>query len=124
MSHDSVTCVTVRCSSCQVPAHKHDLDRPGHGLDGPQHWPSLDAAVAELSGPSWGWAASRDSQICSACLNRRQCQSVGHDWGTWTDLSDLGLDEDLLLRLCERCGLDQVLAADCFGRPATTSRSS
>lgn len=124
MSHDSVICVTVRCSSCLVPAQKHDLDRPDRLLAGARHWPSLTAAVAELSGPAWGWAATLDSQICSACLARQRCQSIGHDWGSWTDLTDLGLDEDLYLRLCERCGLDQVIPADCLGRPATTPRSA
>jgi hypothetical protein len=115
MSHDSLICVTVRCGDCFVPARD---------LAGPRHWPSLTAAVAELSGPPWGWSATLDTQICGTCLARQRCRSVDHDWGSWTEIPDLGLEEDLLLRVCERCGLDQVVAADCLGRPSTARRSA
>jgi len=107
MSIESVLCVTPRCDRCLVPA----LDPTG----APHHWPSVADALADLSGPTWGWLADGDTQLCATCLAALTCQARGHDWGRWQELPE-ACDpdgEDLIIRVCARCGRDEVASTDC-----------
>ncbi len=108
MTIESTVCVTPRCDRCHVPA----LDPAGTA----HHWPTEAAALTDLSGPVWGWLAAPGTQICSACLAALTCQARGHDWGRWQDLPQAcGPDgEDLLIRLCTRCGRDEVTDSACL----------
>jgi hypothetical protein len=81
----------------------------------PQHWPSAAQALADLSGPTWGWLADSDTQLCAACLAALTCQARGHHWGQWQELPEACEPdgEHLLIRLCARCGRDEVTGASC-----------
>lgn len=103
MAHDTTICVTVACDRCLVAAHRPD-DPTGQTA----HWSSLDEALQELTAPAWGWAASHDVQICARRVAALTCQNHGHQWGEWQSASPLGRD-DLGIRLCARCGVDEVV---------------
>ncbi len=86
MVHGVTSCVTVRCDRC------HDAAR---GVDGrPGHW-----SVDEQSG------------TCPACVAVPTCLHRGHDWACWQSMRLLG-EPSLVMRLCLRCGRDEVTGTD------------
>ena len=108
MTIESTPCVTTRCDRCHVPA----LDEAGTV----HHWPTTADAISALSGPAWGWLADSGTQICPGCLAALTCQARGHDWGRWQELPE-ACDpdgEDLLIRVCVRCGRDEVTSPTCM----------
>lgn len=105
MAHDVVLCVTVSCDRCHMPAQGP--------VGTPQHWDSIEAALAGLSGPRWSWEAASSSQTCAACVNASRCLTRGHDWGDWQSMATLG-EPDLAIRLCASCGRDEVASAECL----------
>lgn len=107
MSHDVALCVTIHCDRCLAPASSPDGP--------PRHWLDLATALRDL-GATLGWEASARQQICPSCVQTVTCQNVGHDWGPWRSMLPLG-EKDLALRLCERCGQDEVASLDCFEPP-------
>jgi hypothetical protein len=94
----------VRCGGCGIPAAASGRV---------WHWPSRPAAVSELSGPAWGWSATSDLQVCRGCLARRRCAQVGHDWDGWQAAEGIE-EEDLSVRVCGRCGDDELVPTDCL----------
>lgn len=87
---------------------------PAQGPVGtPQHWDSIEAALADLSSPRWSWEAALSSQTCAACVNASRCLTRGHDWGDWQSMASLG-EPDLAIRLCASCGRDEVTSAECL----------
>lgn len=116
MAHHVTLCVVVICDRCHVPA----LNPDGTA----QHWPSLEQAVAELSGPPWSWSASASSQTCAACLDVLACLERDHDWGDWQTMEHLG-EPGLAVRRCDRCGRDEVAPTYCLApAPRLTLRSA
>ncbi len=108
MTIESTVCVTARCDRCHV--------RASDATGTPHHWATEAAAITDLSGPPWGWLAASGTQICPACLAALTCQSRGHDWGRWQELPE-ACDpdgEDLLIRVCARCGRDEVTSPTCL----------
>jgi hypothetical protein len=108
---DTASCIVVRCDCCQIPASVAGR---------PWHWPSRATAVSDLAGAAWGWSATADVQVCGACLARRRCDEVGHDWDPWQELPGLEA-EDVSIRVCARCGLDERISTDCLA-PRSGSR--
>ena len=104
MAHTSTSCVFAVCDRCHLTA----LDSDGS----PHHWRSFEEAIAELGAPPWSWSASSSSQVCASCLNALHCLELGHDWADWQSMDALG-EPDLAIRLCARCGRDEVTSAEC-----------
>ena len=115
MSIETTSCITPRCDRCRVPA----MNAAGT-LPPP---PAATEALADLSGPTWGWLADSGTQICPACLAALTCQARGHDWCRWQELPQACEPdgEDLLIRVCVRCGRDEVTSPSCL-TPTGTNR--
>lgn len=105
MAHDTTVCITVECDHCKV--------RAANSAGYPAHWATLAEALADLSGPAWGWSASSSSQTCAHCVQLMACRAAGHDWGEWQDMRWLG-EAELAIRICQRCGRDEVVALECL----------
>ena len=124
MSIETTSCITPRCDRCRVPA----MNAAGT-LPPP---PAATEALADLSGPTWGWLAGSGTQICPACLaalaaaanERGVARALSfHNWGRWQELPQACEPdgEDLLIRVCVRCGRDEVTSPSCL-TPTGTNR--
>lgn len=99
MSFDTTMCFVVTCDTCNtVPS----VD--GH----PCHWTTVTAAREVHT--SQGWLFDGTRAECPACQLRRACSDHGHQWSAWQALSAI-VEEGagLLIRVCARCGRDEVV---------------
>lgn len=81
-------------------------------------WRDPERAVSDLCGPVMGWLATAVTQICPQCLARAVCASRGHEWSGWGEIPEL-LEPPpgarLWIRMCGRCGADEVTEAEALG---------
>ena len=103
MAYEDVVCVRVRCDRCLV---------PGVTTTGQiRHWDQVGSALVELG--SLGWEVNGQVQICSRCVAARECEQGGHDWDDWRPVGPV--DPELSIRLCGRCGRDEVAVSTGVG---------
>lgn len=69
----------------------------------PRLWRRLEQAIAELTGPVWGWQARSAELVCASCLLGEQCQRGGHQWSKWKPLAWFGGDPGDVIRFCDVC---------------------
>lgn len=88
------------CHACSVPAL---------GNDGSiKRWPTLAAALEQLTSDLWGWQQQNGHLVCAACVLAERCVRDGHQWSKWKSLACLGGDAGELIRFCDVCGTNQT----------------
>jgi hypothetical protein len=100
VSTQTTSCVEVRCEGCDTEWFESAWDQAGA-----PHYPSMEAARADLTEAGWQWTA--EHQRCPRCV----CRAQGHRWGPWR----LGVGVVYRTRTCERC---EALDAELAGQPA------
>lgn len=112
MTLESVVRVVATCDRCGQVA------RAGEQV---VQWVDEEAALRDLSGPVMGWIACAQTQICGGCVARSVCGSRGHAWGEWAPVPaalEPPAGTSLVIRVCGRCGRDDVGEVETWMRPA------
>lgn len=75
-----VTCVVIACDGCGQPGFDSG---DGGDWDGIFHFDTEQEA--EETAREAGWFADRDRATCRRCLDKAECERMGHDWSEWRD---------------------------------------
>src|SRR3954454_1826093 len=95
------SCVVLGCDVC---------DRVFDGGEGvPFHFAS--EVEAHRTAGDAGWLIKivqiRCQAVCTTCVERVACASLGHSWSVWVEEFRVGPPDRLLWRYCADCGLTQ-----------------
>ncbi|MHA6513400.1 hypothetical protein [Tessaracoccus sp. Z1128] len=110
MAIDLELCVSVRCDHCPVVVQ----DAAGRL----HYWPSIEAAIHDLSGRPEPWHLTPDHATCPGCRAAAICEEQGHRWGNWKPLDFLG-EPALIIHFCKRCDANEVADLVPSGEGAT-----